>query len=48
MANGLAGTTLRIDLTTGEIKRTPTDTELFRRWYGGRGVVAKILYDEAN
>ncbi len=46
MANGLAGTTLRINLTTGEIKRTPTDTKLFRRWYGGRGVVAKILYDE--
>lgn len=46
MANGLAGTTLRINLTTGEIKRRPTDTELFRLWYGGRGVVAKILYDE--
>lgn len=46
MANGLAGTTLRINLTTGEIKREPTDVELFRRWYGGRGVVAKILYDE--
>ena len=46
MANGLAGTTLRINLTTGEIKREPTDVELFRRWYGGRGVIAKILYDE--
>jgi aldehyde:ferredoxin oxidoreductase len=46
MANGLAGTTLRINLTTGEIKRQPTDVELFRRWYGGRGVIAKILYDE--
>jgi aldehyde:ferredoxin oxidoreductase len=46
MANGLAGTTLRINLTTGEIKRTPTDQELFRRWHGGRGVIAKILYDE--
>ncbi|MCP4229245.1 MAG: aldehyde ferredoxin oxidoreductase, partial [bacterium] len=46
MANGLAGTTLRINLGTGEIKRLPTDTKLFREWYGGRGVVSKILYDE--
>jgi len=44
--NGLAGTTLRINLTTSEIKRIPTDEELFRRWHGGRGVIAKILYDE--
>jgi aldehyde:ferredoxin oxidoreductase len=46
MKNGLAGTTLRVNLTTGEIKRQPTDEELFRHWYGGRGVIAKILYDE--
>jgi aldehyde:ferredoxin oxidoreductase len=46
MANGLAGKTLRINLTTGEIKHEPTDTKLFREWYGGRGVIAKILYDE--
>lgn len=44
--NGLAGKTLRINLTTGEIKTMPTDAELFRKWYGGRGVIAKILYDE--
>ena len=46
MANGLAGTTLRINLTSGEIKRFPSDEKLFRDWYGGRGVVSKILYDE--
>lgn len=46
MNNGLAGTTLRINLTTGDIRKLPTDEELFRRWYGGRGVIAKILYDE--
>ncbi|MFC2169378.1 aldehyde ferredoxin oxidoreductase family protein [Acidobacteriota bacterium] len=46
MDNGLVGTTLRINLTSGEIKRMPTDQELFRRWHGGRGIVAKILYDE--
>jgi aldehyde:ferredoxin oxidoreductase len=44
--NGLTGTTLRINLSTGEIKPEPTDKELFRNWYGGRGVVAKLLYDE--
>ncbi len=46
MGSGLAGTTLRIDLTTGVIRRQPTDEALFRRWHGGRGVVAKICYDE--
>ena len=46
MNNGLAGKTLRINLTTGEIKHMQTDTGLFRRWHGGRGVIAKILYDE--
>jgi aldehyde:ferredoxin oxidoreductase len=43
MDNGLAGKTLRINLTTGEIKTLPTDEELFRRWHGGRGVIAKIF-----
>ncbi len=46
MANGLAGKTLRINLTTGEIKHEKTDAELYKQWYGGRGVIAKILYDE--
>jgi aldehyde:ferredoxin oxidoreductase len=46
MANGLAGTTLRINLTTGDIRSLPTDEALYRRWHGGRGITAKILYDE--
>jgi len=46
VARGFAGTTLRIDLGTGAIRRQPTDEALFRRWHGGRGVVAKICYDE--
>lgn len=46
MGNGLAGTTLRINLTDGDIKREATDENLFKEWYGGRGVVSKILYDE--
>lgn len=46
MANGLAGTTLRLNLKSGSIRRLPTDEALFRRWHGGRGVTAKLLYDE--
>ena len=46
MARGFAGTTLRVDLPRGTIRRLPTDEALFRRWHGGRGVVAKICYDE--
>jgi aldehyde:ferredoxin oxidoreductase len=46
VARGFAGTTLRVDLTRGTILRQPTDEALFRRWHGGRGVVAKICYDE--
>ena len=46
MARGFAGTTLRVDLSRGTIRRLPTDEALFRRWHGGRGVVAKICYDE--
>lgn len=46
MNNGIVGTTLRISLTTGEIERILSDEEVYRRWHGGRGVIAKILYDE--
>ena len=46
MANGLAGITLRINLTDNKIHRLPTDERLMREWYGGRGVVAKMIYDE--
>jgi aldehyde:ferredoxin oxidoreductase len=46
MDNGLAGATLRINLTTGEIRRQPTNADFMREWYGGRGAIAKIIYDE--
>ncbi|OGC95027.1 MAG: hypothetical protein A2W25_16165 [candidate division Zixibacteria bacterium RBG_16_53_22] len=45
-SRGLAGTTVRINLSNGEIKRYPTDEKLMREWFGGRGAIAKILYDE--
>ena len=44
--NGLAGNMLRINLKTGEIKKTKTPEALFKEWYGARGVIAKLLYDE--
>lgn len=44
--NGLAGTTLRINLRTGQIHRQPTDESFARDWLGARGFVSKILYDE--
>jgi aldehyde:ferredoxin oxidoreductase len=40
---GLAGTTLRIDLTSGRIQREATDRDLFARCLGGRGVGAYLL-----
>ncbi|MCK4510831.1 hypothetical protein KAW64_03785, partial [bacterium] len=44
--DGFGGTTLRIDLATGNIKKTATDPKLAREWMGARGFVSKILYDE--
>ena len=46
MVNGFGGNTLRIDLSTGEIARAPLDPAFARAWLGGRGFVAKIIYDE--
>lgn len=43
---GFAGTMLRINLKTGEIKRQPTPQAWAKEWLGARGFVAKILYDE--
>lgn len=43
---GFGGTTLRIDLATGQVRRLPTSPEFARSWLGARGFVAKTLYDE--
>jgi len=43
---GYAGTVLRVNLTDGSIKKEPTSPEMARDYLGGRGFVAKILYDE--
>ena len=46
MLYGFAGTVLRIDLTTGMIRKESLDPMLAREWLGGRGFVARLLYDE--
>ena len=46
MVKGFGGSTLRIDLSTGTVARAPLDPAFARAWLGGRGFVAKVIYDE--
>ena len=46
MVNGFGGSTLRIDLGSGKIEKKPLDPKFARDWLGGRGFVAKVIYDE--
>lgn len=43
---GYAGTLLRVNLATGSIEKQPLDKDLVERFIGGRGFVAKLLFDE--
>lgn len=43
---GYAGKFLRVDLTTGKLSEERWDSDALRKWVGGTGVGAKILYDE--
>jgi aldehyde:ferredoxin oxidoreductase len=43
---GYAGTILRIDLSRGEITKEPLPSEMAENYVGGRGFVARMLYDE--
>lgn len=45
---GWMGTILRIDLTTGEIKKEPLELDFARKWLGGEGFGAKYLWDEVG
>lgn len=47
MVYGWAGTILRVDLTTGEVRKTPS-AEYNNNYVGGRGVNARLLYDESK
>ncbi len=46
VAAGYAGKILNVDLSTGGITRQPLDMDLARKFIGGMGLAAKILYDE--
>jgi len=43
---GYGGRILRVDLGTGAVRTEPTPESLAREYLGGRGFVAKILWDE--
>ena len=44
--HGWTGSILRVNLSTKSHRRESFDEEFARRWVGGRGFAAKILYDE--
>ena len=46
MLNGYGGNILRIDLTTGDIAKQPTDPALAEKFLGGRGFGAYFLFTE--
>jgi aldehyde:ferredoxin oxidoreductase len=46
MIYGYAGTILRVDLSNKLVKKEPLPLEMVERFLGGRGFVAKILWDE--
>ncbi|MFO7688763.1 MAG: aldehyde ferredoxin oxidoreductase family protein [Desulfobacterales bacterium] len=43
---GYAGTILRVNLAAGSTEKRPLDKDLVERFIGGRGFVAKWLFDE--
>jgi aldehyde:ferredoxin oxidoreductase len=45
---GWAGEILRVDLSKGETRREPLDLGFARKWLGGEGFGAKVLWDEVG
>ena len=45
---GYGGTFLRVNLTKKEIKKEGLDLQFAKEWLGGRGFIARILYDELS
>jgi aldehyde:ferredoxin oxidoreductase len=45
---GYRGTILRVNLTTGEIKKEQLDKNLAEKFIGGRGLATKLYYDEVG
>lgn len=46
MIYGYAGKVLRVDLSSGKVWTEPLDEKMAREWLGGRGFVAKTVWDE--
>ncbi len=46
--NGYGGKILRVNLSKNSTASKPLDLEFAKAWLGGRGFVAKILYDEVK
>ena len=45
---GWTGTILRVNLTSGEVKKEALNEEWAREYVGGRGVAARYLYEEVD
>ena len=45
---GWQGTILRVDLTTGEIKKEPLNKDMAIKYLGGGGLNARMLFDEVK
>lgn len=45
---GYGGRILRVDLTSGQVTTPAVDPELARKYIGGRGFAARIIYDEVR
>jgi len=43
---GYSGTILRVNLSSGQVIKEPLSQEMVDKYLGGRGFVARILYDE--
>jgi len=48
MAGGYAGRLLRVNLSTGEIKKESIPEELLKKFIGGRGLASKYLSEEID
>jgi len=46
MIYGYAGAVLSVDLSSGSVRKEPLPESLVKNFIGGRGFVAKMLYDE--
>ncbi len=46
--NGWAGSILDVNLSTGKITKEPISKEMVVKYVGGRGLAARILYDEVG